>query len=688
MPDGENPPSREVISFGPFRLDRAKRLLEKAGVPVKLGGRALDILICLTDRAGEVVSGKDVIAQVWPAVFVDYTNLRVQMVGLRRALGDGRAGTRYVTNVTGRGYCFVAPISRSPLPDETMTRSDVVGSAHNLPARPEQMVGRDGTVGTIAAQLSDWRFTTVVGPGGIGKTTVAVAVAHNLLASFDSAVHFVDLAPLSDPILVPSAVATALGVPVRSEDPTAELISFLRDKRLLLIFDNCEHLIDSVALLLERVYWEAPGVHILATSREPLRVSGERVHRLSPLESPPVGLDLTAGDAGAFPAVQLFVARATASSHGFVLGDSDPPGIAKICRRLDGIPLAIELAAAQVASFGVQGIATGLDDLFHLLTRSRRTAISRHQTLRSTLDWSYQLLTPVEQIILRRLAIFRTRFTLGSATELATDPSIPPGDVLDAVGSLADRSLLMVDASRGTTLYRLLETTRAYAGQKLAESDEGPAIARRHATHFLAMFEPAETDWEAKPREQWLETYAVRIDDLRAALDWAFGPEGDVSVGVSLTAASAPLWSALSLLNEYRGRAEYALEHIALSALSGSEIEMKIAISLRMAMFNVEGPSPRLATITARALQIAELRGDSDYQLRALWQLAGERYIQGDYGTALVFCERFERVADATSDEPVKVVRDRLMALALHLVGRQADARPYAERAVTCPRER
>ena len=197
----------------------------------------------------------------------------------------------------------------------------------------------------------------------------------------------------------------------------------------------------------------------------------------------------------------------------------------------------------------MHGIATGLDDLFHLLTRSRRTAISRHQTLRSTLDWSYQLLTPVEQIILRRLAVFLGRFTLGSAIELATDPSIPRGDVLDAVGGLADRSLIMVDASRGTTLYRLLETTRAYAGQKLAESEEGPAIARRHAIHFLALFEPAEADWEAKPREQWLETYAVPIDDLRAALDWAFGPEGDVSVGVSLTAASAPLWSALSLLN-------------------------------------------------------------------------------------------------------------------------------------------
>ena len=180
-----------------------------------------------------------------------------------------------------------------------------------------------------------------------------MAVAHNLLASFDSMrANFVDLAPLADPILVPSAVATALGVPVRSEDPTAELISFLRDKRLLLIFDNCEHLIDSVALLLERVYWEAPGVHILATSREPLRVNGERVHRLSPLESPPAESDLTASEAGAFPAVQLFVARAAAGLQGFALEDSDAPVIARICRRLDGIPLAIELAAAQVGSFG------------------------------------------------------------------------------------------------------------------------------------------------------------------------------------------------------------------------------------------------------------------------------------------------------------------------------------------------
>ena len=244
--------------------------------------------------------------------------------------------------------------------------------------------------------------------------------------------------------------------------------------------------------------------------------------------------------------------------------------IATVCRRLDGIPLAIEMAAARVASLGLNEVALRLGDRFELLTGGRRTARPRHQTLRATLDWSHQLLTPAEQVILRHLAIFRGRFMLNSAIKLAVCPRVPSPKVLGAVTNLVAKSLLTVEVSRQPALYRLLDMTRAYAGEKLADSGGVTVMARRHATHILNFFKTAESDWEAKPQEKWLEIYAVSIDDLRAALDWAFSADGDPSIGITLTSASAPLWFALSLLDEFCARAERALERIALSDLSGS----------------------------------------------------------------------------------------------------------------------
>jgi DNA-binding winged helix-turn-helix (wHTH) protein len=376
MGDSYNLRANDVVSFGPFRLFAAERLLEKADQPLQLGGRALDILITLVERAGEVVTRKDLISRVWPDVIVEEANLRVHVAGLRKALGDGHNGARYVANVPGRGYCFVAPVTRSALPRSLpQARSVATHRLRKLPARLTRMVGRDDTVRALSAQLMTRRFVSIVGPGGMGKTTVAVSIAHALIDDFEGAVFFVDLGALTDPGLVPTAVASALGFMVQAQDPFLSLLAFLGERRVLLLLDNCEHVIDAAAALAEPVVSEAPQAHILATSREALRVEGEYVHLLYPLDGPLDDVGLTAAEALTFPAVQLFMERAAASGNRGELSDVDAPIVAGICRRLDGIALAIELAASRVGTHGIRGTAELLDNRFKLLWQGRRTAL-------------------------------------------------------------------------------------------------------------------------------------------------------------------------------------------------------------------------------------------------------------------------------------------------------------------------
>jgi DNA-binding winged helix-turn-helix (wHTH) protein len=312
-----------AVSFGPFRLFPGERLLERDGVALHLGGRALDILILLVERAGEVVSKRELVARVWADVTVDEGSLRFHVAALRKALGDGQSGARYVTNVPGRGYCLVAPVSRSSRPEFPSVEKAASTQPRTLPAKLARMVGREDTVRKIADDIAARRFVTVVGPGGIGKTTVAIAVGHRLQASFDDAIHFLDLGALSDPRLVPIVLASTLGLVVHSDDPVPSLLASLRDKRLLLVLDSCERVIDTLAPLAERIVAAAPQIHILATSREALRVEGEQIHLLPALDCPPVDAKLKASAALAFPAVQLFIERAAAGSNRFALSDAD-----------------------------------------------------------------------------------------------------------------------------------------------------------------------------------------------------------------------------------------------------------------------------------------------------------------------------------------------------------------------------
>src|SRR5271168_4334086 len=588
MNDRRNSEPRDVLSFGPFSLFPAERLLKKADKLVALGGRALDILIALVERAGEVVTNKELISAVWPDVVVEKGNLRFQMATLRKALGDGRDGARYVSNVAGRGYCFVALVTRSTAARTIpVTRTATAERVQRLPPRPARMVGRDDTVRELARQLQVWRFVCIVGPGGIGKTTVAISVAHTLMDGFHDAVFFIDLAALTDPQLVPTEVASALGLTVQTQDPLVGLLAFIGDRKILLVLDNCEHVISVAAGLAERVVSEAPQAHILATSREALRVEGEHVHVLYSLECPPEDAGVTALEALRYPAAQLFMERAAASGNGAALSDIDAPIVARSCRRLGGVALAIELAASRVGSLGIRGTAELLENRFSLLWQGRRTALPRHETLNAMLDWSYSLLSEREKVVLCRLSVFIGDFTLQAAGSVASEPEVDEAEIIDTAANLVAKSLISTTTINDLTCYRLLDTTRAYAAAKLAEHDEADRIVRRHAVFYSRFLEHDEII-QSLFGENDLSGYAPHIGNVRAALAWALSDRGDAAVGIELAAWAAALFVKSTLLEECRGWCERALAALD-DASRGTRQELILQEALAMSSMYTRG---------------------------------------------------------------------------------------------------
>ena len=666
-----------AIKFGPFRLLPAQKLLLRGDEKVAVGARALDILVTLVRHAGEVVSKADLIARVWPDTFVEESNLRVHVAGLRRALNDDQRGSRYIVNVPGRGYAFVAPIQMQDAPGASSEPASSPERPSSLPSVLTRVVGRADVVGALSAQLSQRRFITLVGPGGIGKTTVAVTVAQELSPSYRDGVSFVDLASISGPQLVPNALAAVLRLAVPSEDALPAVIAFLKHKHMLLVLDSCEHVVEAAANAAEEVASGAPGVHILATSREPLRAAGERVHRLPPLENPSTSEGLTADQAMTFPGIQLFVERAAASLGDFDLSDPDAPIAADICRRLDGIALAIELAAGRVAALGLRGLSARLDDRFRVLTGGRRTALPRHQTLAATLDWSYDLLPELGRKLLRRLTVFAGGFTLDAAVALFEDPD--KSDALNELADLVSKSLVVADLNAGIVRYRLLDTTRLYGFEKLKQANEFRQARRAHAQYFRDYFGSAEADAETLAQSEWLVTYGQELDNVRAALEWAGSSDGDPGICVALTIAAVPLWVQLSLMGECRGRVERALEMLKGEA-AAARSRMQLCAALGWSLMYAAGRAGDTGAAWAAALEIAEMLGDTSYRLRALWGVWVGHVNRGDFRTALDLAQQLVRLVADSTDEIDLMMADRLLATTLHYRGDQGEANRHIGR--------
>jgi len=670
--------TRELISFGPFSLVASERLLARDGAPVELGARALDILMALLSRPNEVVSKSDLLARVWPDVTVEEGSLRFHIAGLRKALGDGKDGARYIATLPGRGYCFVAPITRSNDRGHVLAAVDAVFPHANLPSRLIRMVGRGNDVLRVSTQLTAARFVTIVGAGGVGKTTVAVAVGHHLIEAFAGAVLFVDLGMLNDPDLVATAVASMLGLSVQSDDATPILIAYLREKRILLILDTCEHLIEAVAALASRLFMAALQVHILATSREALQVEGEHVYRLDPLAYPPDDPGLTAAVARTFPATQLFVERAVASGARLDFSDAEAAIVVSICRKLDGVALAIELAARRVESYGLQHTAALLDQRLTLLWLGPRTAPPRQKTLQATLDWSYGLLSEPERVVLRRLAVFVGHFTLDAALAVATSATIDQSLVFAAIDGLVAKSMVATRPIGAMMRYRLLDTTRAYA-LDISVDDAGLAeLAVRHATYYRRWLEQAATEWSTLSTGLERAAHFAGLNNVRAALDWCFGVNGNAEVGVGLAAAAAPVFLAMSLLPECHRWSERAILALDDAARGGPE-EMHLQAGLGISSMHMHGESDAARAALNRSLAIAEERGDVINQAGLLGMLHMFHFRDAEFKTTLHYARRCEAIAGTIEDPAAVALAHSILGRSLHLMGDLGGARVALE---------
>lgn len=522
-----------LLQCGNWEIDLRIRELRCQGQPVPLGARAFEILEMLAIASGQLVTKDALFQTVWPGAIVEDNTLQVHVSAIRKAFGDDRD---LLKTVSGRGYrlqgVWVAIGHHEPPRLSGLQPPVPAGktSTTNLPASANPLIGREDAIDRLHAVLSAYRVVTLTGVGGIGKTVLACEVARRLFPVLQCDVLLIELASLATGELVPSAVAAALNLPLGGEEISPRSVArAIGDKRIFFVLDNCEHVIDAAAAAVEMMVQLCPNVTVLATSREELGIEGEVVVPVLPLDAPPA--DLSAPDSLlGHSAVQLFVARMNSRWADFVPEGSMLSVIATICRRLDGIPLAIEFAAARSATLSIQGVAAHLGDRFAFLTSGRRTALPRHQTLRATLDWSYDLLLGEEQALLRRLAIFPGGFTLEAVTAVSDDTE---ANVAQAISGLVLKSLVTLDRSESTQRWRLLETVRAYALEKLSGTAEYRTMLYRHAEFFLTYFAPFAIVGEQQMAADELERYRRETDNLRAALTWSLSAGGGNRAWVS-----------------------------------------------------------------------------------------------------------------------------------------------------------
>lgn len=664
-----------AIAFGRYRLFPQLRLLLHEGNKVELGGRAFDVLHVLLDARGQVVTKDELILKVWSGAVVEENNLQAQMSAIRRALGADRD---LISTEFGRGYRLtvtpeetdgVAPIdNHAPLPVA-------------LPAPVTSLLGRGTEIREILDTFNKSRFITITGPGGIGKTRLAIELGRLLHSEFPGEILFADMAKVGASDLVWPTIASTLRLPAMAVHNGEHIWAAWGERRTLLIIDNCEHLADSIAAAVENLLRNGPKLHVLATSQEPLRTEGEYVYRLSTL-SVPSEKTLSAKAALAYSAVQLFVERVAASSHQFDFNDSITRDVIAICQQLDGMPLALELAAARAPSLGIPGVLNGLTDRFRFLNSGRRTALPRHRTLRATVDWSHRLLSEEECRLFRRLSVFVSAFT-GEAAHAVTAPNKGElWDTIDLLDSLVAKSLLYAELNYNPPRYRYLETIRVYARERLAHCDEVISMTQRHAEFFAPVTRKASIDWKQLATGNWCKLYSQNIDDVKAALDWAFSDDGDWYLGINMLADSAPFWVQFSQHDECQKRINFALYGGDRSLTIAPRQEMLLQAALGTSLTWAKGPVDETRAAWMRALDLSSQLRDNEIQLQAHYGLWLYNLRIGKYSASLSHATRTMALAHHIEDPEAFATGQRIAGVSYHFLGEHAQARDLIETAL------
>ena len=666
MPNPE--PSDVGIEFGPYRLFPQLKLMLHGGEKVKLTERAFDVLWVLVEANGECVTKDALLARIWGDEVVEENNLQAHISTIRRVLGADRD---MIVTEFGRGYRAILPARAAT----SMLRAPAGNIAPlPLPVTRTPMIGRDQDLDSVVRLLDHNRFVTIVGPGGIGKTRLALEAARARSERFDGRVHFVEMAAVATPEATWPALAEALGIEPTGGEPTPDAVIGLQGQRILLLIDNCEHLVGQISRIVERLSRINPYLYVLATSQQVLNADGEYIFRLAPLATPPADV-LTKTATLGYPAVQLFVDRVVAHMHEFACDDTQAAEVATICRHLDGIPLAIELAAARVSTLGVHGVLTGLTDRFRLLTGGRRNAPHRHQTLGATVAWSDSLLDDDERRFFHALSPFMSAFTLEAAHAVAgfCDDRWRTADLL---ASLVQKSLLQTDLPGRVVRYRLLETLREYAQEQLGASVDVDEVPRRHAAWFLERSRQALADWKRMPTNDWRDRYRRDWKDIHSVLSRTLTTQKSRDVGIRLLAVAIPFWVEFSLLDDCRHWISLALgEPVDLDAWH----EMALRAALGTSLTWARGPIPETQIAWSRALTLAHTLGDIEIELQAhygLW-LYGVR--TGDHDEALREANAMLDAATLADDVEAVAVARRIVGLSLHVSGDQAAAREQVE---------
>ncbi len=680
-----------MIHLGTVDLDPSRRRLRVRGAIVPLSARAFDVLELLIEAGGGVVPKAEVFRRVWPGRVVEENNLQVHISAIRKALGEDR---ELVQTVSKRGYRFMVEHVVNPTGTKLRVASETSWAVRtNLSIPVSEMIGREGAIEDVISMLSDRKLVTLTGIGGIGKTRLSLEVAHRLLPSFPDGVWLAELGSLADSTLVGGIVGNALGANIDNREESSKAIAeVIGNKCLLLVLDNCEHLIESVAELVEHVAKSAPNVRILSTSREPLGVEGEYVYVVPSLEVRP--LDADTGEVTKVhdfqsqvihsSAVTLFLARMRALTSELPTDAHALTLIEAICRRLDGIPLAIEIAAARAPTLGIEQLHGRLDDRFHLLMDSRRLVMSRHRTLRAALDWSFDLLSETEQMMLSSLGIFAGGFTLDAALAISP-PGMPPLLAIDTVTNLVHKSLIVVDFGLAGARYRLLEITRSYAVQKLYEQGRWDDVARRHLIFFTALLGNSVPDPGPEQREPRLAYFRRELDNVRAALEWAFLEKREVVLGISLTAMATPLMYDLLLVEECAALAERALRELAVHGESDLRDETQLLVVRAAAIAYTEGPTDEVAALWERVIGHALKLDDANLEVRAAWGIWNQKVYAGRPMDSMPFADwTITATADAIGrhEEVFALHSHRKMGTSLHFLGDQNQARFHLEEIV------
>jgi predicted ATPase/DNA-binding winged helix-turn-helix (wHTH) protein len=676
--------TRPVYGSEACEIDLARRELRVLGSHVPIGGRAFEIIGVLAGSAGQLVTKDELLDRVWPGAIVGENTLHVHAGAIRKALGPYR---NLLKTESGRGYRLLGDWSvrrheaAGPPVGPQRMRVDGESPVTNFAVTVTRLVGRRAAVARLRDLVSAYRLVTLTGPGGIGKTSLALKVARGLVGEFTDGGWLVELASLSDPALMPAAAAAVLKLPIGPTSATSEAVArSIGHQKLLLVLDNCEHLIGAVAMLAETLLALCPHTTIITTSRETLRIQGEHVYRVSPLEVPAPGRD-EADHILSHSAVELFIARTKALDTDFSPRAGELPSIGAICRHLDGIPLAIEFAAAHASTFGIQPLVARLHDRFALLTGGRRTAMPQHRTLRAVLDWSYELLSEGEQHLLRHLAMFSGGFTVDSAAAVVNDGVLDQSSVMEGISNLVAKSLVALDRDVSSRWY-LLETIQTYGLEELTRHGETDCAARRHAGYFRDLFMPPSSSLNMRLSDTDLISRIREIDNVRAALDWSFSPVGDMDIGRDLTAAYVLVWLHRELSNECRERCEHALLDLQPDGRQNMWRRMLLQIALATALYASAGASERAETLAAEAFEAAEILDDFDTQVWALATLFSLHIGCRDYGAARKDAEQLRRIGDLVGDRAIVATADRRMGYLQYIGGRLREARQNFERAL------